>query len=855
MLGNVMKLFAVFFIALFAPAFAQANGSPCGSSPGLQNASAERAIGRTARADLTARNVDRSFIERARENVAALVERFGLSREQVIKAYVFFICQELAARDTLPGTLSKALARLEDGLRERGIEPAAEPDTAGAAAKAKEEPEGAGEARSETAAEPDARRAETEAERKGRADEKATTETGEQPEGPAKTATNGKAERTRQTKPEPDGAARGAGATATAGEAGAPDAQSSDATKTAAEQTGDPDEIATTDAPASDAAETAVEASGTADAEPEADTAARDDAEETRQSDKSDSETAAIALSPAPFASTSSEEDRATELSRRTPEDRAAEVRDSAARKAVPGKGPSTTETPSSRERKKAADPSTSAKRAKRKTTTSSDDPQRTKKPGKSTIGQGTTSFAFKPPAETLAKPDTTTPETDAQRRAGSRETATEVGREQPCAQPETTPGRRAASPDPVPRAARRARPPETAPDALIRRPAPADERERETAIIAPPDDETGPPAGDDAPTEPSNRAEAMSDSQTDRQGAGGDSARTASPADAPEDTRATAEADAPEPRAGDATRADSEASPAGRPAETTTDTTAASPPAEQPQADDAAPAEPETAASARSGDSPCPERGMLGPDCLDADAAIERLSERPAEYNHPKQMIKGQATEISLVLRTDFTGEGVPEEVSKAFERLQGEVKQQRARIAAVMSARLRGKDFEIDPPGMQERTITWRSPVEWSWYVTPQAGGESKRLELQLYAHIVNPQGEMQPPVLIKTLDATIDVDVRTLDWLIEQARTFEPIYAVAAAIIGLFTALLTIWWRRGPTHSGGGEPPSGITATQARSERRLSDMSASEAAAAAAREGQDEGNEGGSPRNGRA
>jgi len=851
-----MKLFAVFFIALFAPAFAQANGSPCGSSPGLQNASAERAIGRTARADLTARNVDRSFIERARENVAALVERFGLSREQVIKAYVFFICQELAARDTLPGTLSKALARLEEGLRERGIEPAAEPDTAGAAAKAKEEPEGADEARSETAAEPDARRAETEAERKGRADEKAATETGEQPEGPAKTATNGKAERTRQTKPEPDGAARGAGATATAGEAGAPDTQSSDATKTAAEQTGDPDEIATTDAPASDAAETAAEASGTADAEPEADTAARDDAEETRQSDKSDSETAAIALSPAPFASTSSEEDRATELSRRTPEDRAAEARDSAARKAVPGKGPSTTETPSSRERKKAAAPSTSAKRAKRKGTTSSDDPQRTKKPGNSTSRQGITSFAFKPPAATTAKPDTARPTTDTRPKTGSRETATEARDAAPeAAQPETTPGRRAASPDPVPRAARRARPPETAPDALIRRPAPADERERETAIIAPPDDETGPPAGDDAPTEPSNRAEAMSDSQTDRQGAGGDSARTASPADAPEETRATAEADAPEPRAGDASRADSEASPAGRPAETTTDTTAASPPAEQPQADDAAPAEPETAASARSGDSPCPERGMLGPDCLDADAAIERLSERPAEYNHPKQMIKGQATEISLVLRTDFTGEGVPEEVSKAFERLQGEVKQQRARIAAVMSARLRGKDFEIDPPGMQERTITWRSPVEWSWYVTPQAGGESKRLELQLYAHIVNPQGEMQPPVLIKTLDATIDVDVRTLDWLIEQARTFEPIYAVAAAIIGLFTALLTIWWRRGPTHSGGGEPPSGITATQARSERRLSDMSASEAAAAAAREGQDEGNEGGSPRNGRA
>jgi len=167
--------------------------------------------------------------------------------------------------------------------------------------------------------------------------------------------------------------------------------------------------------------------------------------------------------------------------------------------------------------------------------------------------------------------------------------------------------------------------------------------------------------------------------------------------------------------------------------------------------------------------------------------------------------------------------------------------VKQQRAKISNIMSARLRGRDFEVDPKGMQERTITWRRPVEWSWYVTPKAGGEDKRLELELYAHIVNPQGQTQPPVLIKTLDATIDVDVRTLDWLIEQARTFEPIYAVVAAIIGFFTALITLWLRRRPAHPGDG-PPSGITTASAPPDRRISDMSASEAAAAAARKGQD-------------
>lgn len=253
--------------------------------------------------------------------------------------------------------------------------------------------------------------------------------------------------------------------------------------------------------------------------------------------------------------------------------------------------------------------------------------------------------------------------------------------------------------------------------------------------------------------------------------------------------------------------------------------------------------------AAPQASDGACPERGVLGPECFDVDDALERLRDRPVEYNHPEQMIKGQATEITLVLRTDFTEEGLPEEVSRAFEGLQGDVRQQRAKISNIMSARLRGRDFDVDPRGMQERTITWRRPVEWSWYVTPKAGGEAKRLELEFYAHIVNPQGETQPPVLIKTLDATIDVDVRTLDWIVEQARAFEPIYAIAAAIIGLFTALLTLWLRRKPAHPGDG-PPSGITTSQApppEPQRRVSDMSAGAAAAEAARRGEDTSGDG--------
>ena len=365
-------------------------------------------------------------------------------------------------------------------------------------------------------------------------------------------------------------------------------------------------------------------------------------------------------------------------------------------------------------------------------------------------------------------------------------------------------------------------------------RPEAAQTRQRSPGARQP----TSESARSEATAEPRTLAPVMAEDSGPPAGEGGESETAAAePATEPATTAPTIarETAPPAGEAGETQTAGDKTGPEGgtaAPADRAPETAG-----EQAQAQTATPA-----ARADPAQAGCPERGVLGPECFDVDAALEQLRDRPVEYNHPQQMIKDQPTEITLVLRTDFTEEGLPEEASGAFENLQGDVKQQRAKIANIMSARLRGRDFEVDPKGMQERTVTWRRPVEWSWYVTPETGGEDKRLELELYAHIVNPQGETQPPVLIKTLDATIDVDVRTLDWLIEQAKTFEPIYAVAAAIIGLFTALLTLWVRRRPAHSGDG-PPSGITTASAPPDRRISDMSASEAAAEAARKGQDD------------
>jgi len=681
-----MKFLAVFLFALITPAVASANGSVCGYPPEIENARAERAIGQAARAALTATQVDQSFVEMARENIARLVERFGVTRAQVVQVYVYNVCKELAARDTLPGTLSKAIARLEEGLaRDVAEDRRGAPETAKSSSEVQV---------SEEAAE------------------------------------------------EPGAAGVEAEPKSTAGSPGA------DAPETR------------TVAPARDATET----------EPSAPAEAHSQTQETGAAASDETQTSAArepAKRPGASAAPAQARQPASKSPAKTGAGNAAKIKQRAYRRAPV------------------------AKQGKR-VGQSYAAPKGYAPPN----GNSVSNFAFRPPVS--ASP-------------GSGRTAPRAAPE-----PQTAPAPAQPAPNAViktPRSAERPAPTlQPDPESSGSRAPASEESAPEIAASAPPGD-GGPPAQDDAPDDPS---------APEAQGIAGEATKPQ-----PETT-----AEAPSDSA-KAEQAASDASASGE------DDRAVSAARESTEAQMRARA----AAADDGSEDDCAARGVLGRECFDVDEALERLRDRPVEYNHPKEMTKGQATEITLVLRTDFEGEGLPEQVAEAFEQLQGEVRQQRAKIANIMSARLRGRDFEVDPGGMQERTVTWRRPVQWTWYVTPKEGGEDKRLQLELFAHIVNPQGEMQPPVLIKTLDATIDVDVRTFDWLIEQARTFEPIYGIAAAIIGLLTALLTLWLRRKPAQAtSDGDPPSGITASQAPPDRRIADMSASEAAAAAARKGED-------------
>jgi hypothetical protein len=284
------------------------------------------------------------------------------------------------------------------------------------------------------------------------------------------------------------------------------------------------------------------------------------------------------------------------------------------------------------------------------------------------------------------------------------------------------------------------------------------------------------------------------------------------------------------------------------------TQTAAGQPPAApaSPPAPDAAPAEPATPTAIPStapgasspsapvgttmlGEAECRALGVPG-HCPDLNTVLGRLLDKPLEYNHPKQMLMGHSTGISLVLRTDWEGKDLPKELADALKALPGEVRQGISKITGVMSAELSGRGFEVSPAGRQERSVSPPQQASWNWQVTPTETGRAQPLKLHLYSHLQGTEGTMEP-LLVKTFDATINVDVTTWDWLVSQARTLEPVYAVGAALIGLLTALMAFLLSRrreemyGAGAPSGGAQPEGET-TAATSGPVIGDLSQSSA-----------------------
>jgi hypothetical protein len=196
---------------------------------------------------------------------------------------------------------------------------------------------------------------------------------------------------------------------------------------------------------------------------------------------------------------------------------------------------------------------------------------------------------------------------------------------------------------------------------------------------------------------------------------------------------------------------------------------------------------------------------------CADLNSVLAQLLDKPLEFNRPQTMFAYRKSDLGLVLRTDWNGRDMPADVAEELKGLPGEVGRGLTKITRVMSAELSGSGFDIAPSGRQERTIVIPQPVSWSWQVTPKESGPGKTLKLQLYAHLEGPNDTM-PPVLLRTLDTAITVDVKTWDWVMAQIRSMQPVYAIIAVMLALLTVVLTYFYTQRTESAGPGRRKGG-------------------------------------------
>jgi hypothetical protein len=137
------------------------------------------------------------------------------------------------------------------------------------------------------------------------------------------------------------------------------------------------------------------------------------------------------------------------------------------------------------------------------------------------------------------------------------------------------------------------------------------------------------------------------------------------------------------------------------------------------------------------------------------------------------------------------------PSLVSAALPE-EGHVEADVIRVSNRMDATLVGTAFEITPqsPGLQ--AMTSLQPSLWEWKVTPKQPG-LQHLRLTIAAH-VDVAGK-ESPLVLKTFEQTVDVEVTYMERVVGCARSNSGLLGGSGAVVSIVVALGSwiIWKRR--------------------------------------------------------
>ncbi len=177
--------------------------------------------------------------------------------------------------------------------------------------------------------------------------------------------------------------------------------------------------------------------------------------------------------------------------------------------------------------------------------------------------------------------------------------------------------------------------------------------------------------------------------------------------------------------------------------------------------------------------------------DCTKYEKILDGLKEAPLAYNRPDSMIRGEATEISLII--DPTKMQDP---TIGLAKLEGNIVKNISKISRYMSAELSSIDFNIKPAGLQQKLVTSFSPTRWTWKVVPVVAGEGKLITLDVYAHIKQ-NNQISDPITVRTFRDRIKVDVKVWDQILDLVKDVQPIHTFVIAILGGLGTFY-LWWK---------------------------------------------------------
>ena len=180
--------------------------------------------------------------------------------------------------------------------------------------------------------------------------------------------------------------------------------------------------------------------------------------------------------------------------------------------------------------------------------------------------------------------------------------------------------------------------------------------------------------------------------------------------------------------------------------------------------------------------------------ECKRLNEIWDNLETGKGAIEAPSEMVRDETSTVSFAIAGESSGMAVEDVLgNEAFSGTTEAVK-----IGGLMSARLTGQGFRIEPAGAVRKEIGPAGTMLWEWQVTPLKD-HGDRLRVQAFVIVPGPNGTQQESHL-KTFSKDVKVTVtsgqRVADWMDESSAWFTRGNNWLKALAGFLTALAAAW-----------------------------------------------------------